>query len=107
MHVVQAYKTQVPGWAVEGIADYVRATMGVDNAGAGWSLPAYAANQRFTDGYRVTARFFLWIERKVKKGFVVAYDKALRNGTHARFFETFTKKSAAQLWQQYAKNPAL
>ncbi|KAH7701004.1 hypothetical protein AAVH_31870 [Aphelenchoides avenae] len=107
MHIVQAYKGgNEPGWAVEGIADYVRYTLGVDNAGAGWTLPAFDKSQKYTDGYRVTARFFLWIEKKVKAGFVKAYNQALREGT-GRFFQTFIGKTVDQLWAQYAQNPAI
>lgn len=108
MHVVQAYKgVSAPGWAVEGIADYVRYTMGVDNKGAGWALPAFQPSQKHTDAYRVTARFFVWMEKKVKPGVVKALDKALRDGKYEGFFKRFTGKTVDELWQQYAKNPAI
>ncbi|KAH7705196.1 hypothetical protein AAVH_27599 [Aphelenchoides avenae] len=107
MHIVQAYKGRVPVWAVEGIADYVRYTMGFDNKGAGWSLPAFKPSQHYTNGYAVTARFFVWLEKKVKPGLVKAYDKALRDGKHADFFKRFTGKTVGQLWKMYAKNPKI
>ncbi|KAH7693931.1 hypothetical protein AAVH_39030, partial [Aphelenchoides avenae] len=64
-------------------------------------------SQKYTDGYRVTARFFLWIEKKVKAGFVKAYNQALREEKYATFFQTFTGKTVDQLWAQYAQNPAV
>src|SRR3546814_94344 len=67
MHIVQAYPSgSEPGWLVEGIADYVRYKYGVDNAGAGWSLPDVKANHHYNQSYRITARFLDWIETKRK-----------------------------------------
>jgi hypothetical protein len=50
MHLVQNYPGDSgPGWITEGIADYVRYTYGVDNAGGGWYLPAYRPDQSYTN----------------------------------------------------------
>ena len=40
MHVVQGYgDNKVPSWVTEGIADYVRATEGINNSKAKWAMP--------------------------------------------------------------------
>lgn len=112
MHLVQAYNwphvlTGPNWWAVDGIADYARYTEGVDNEGAGWSLPPFKKSHMFTNSYRVAARFFSWIEKNVKKGFVKAFDSALRTGNDDGFIRRATGKSVDELWQQYAANPDL
>lgn len=68
MHIVQGYPNgSGPWWITEGIADYVRFVDGIDNAGANWKLPEWNAKQKYSDSYRVTARFFCWIEKRSKK----------------------------------------
>ncbi|GAA4201690.1 hypothetical protein GCM10022289_15490 [Pedobacter jeongneungensis] len=112
MHVVQSYKFNLPntGWITEGIADYARYIFGYDNPGANWSLPAYSSNQNYTDAYRVTARFFAWLENHGYQGIIVKLDKAMRDGTYN--VNTFWSanangKTVDQLWQNYIANPAL
>jgi len=109
MHLVQAYPNDAgPGWITEGIADYVRFTMGIDNAGANWTLPDYAATQSYENAYRVTARFLYWIEQKVKKGTVKKLDRAMRTKTYtADFWKQTTGKSVDELWQNYAQDPEI
>lgn len=105
MHIVQAYPSTAPWWAEQGIADYVRYAMGVDNKGAGWSLVPYNPSRPDLtySNSPVAAHFILWMEKNVKKGLVKAFDKALRNGKDDAFFERFTGKTLEQLWQQYTK----
>jgi hypothetical protein len=63
MHVAQGYGyIDAPSWAVEGLADYGRFKYGLFNAEEGWSLPPVTEAQSYSDGYRVTARFFVWLE---------------------------------------------
>lgn len=110
MHLAQAYNWtsgSIPGWATEGIADYVRYTMGVDNRSAGWTLPEFKESQKLTDSYQVAARFFLWTEKNVKPSFVRAFDRALRNGTGTGFFRRVAGKTEEELWEQYAQNPKI
>lgn len=107
-HVVQQYKQYDPIWLVEGIADYARYKFGVDNADAGWSLPPYSSNQKYTDSYRVTARFLAWLEVHVAPGIVQKLDSALRASQYTpETWQQITGKSLDQLWQDYSKNPAL
>ncbi|HEX8020145.1 basic secretory protein-like protein [Mucilaginibacter sp.] len=107
MHIVQAYKGSNPGWLVEGIADYARYTLGVDNATAGWSLPAYSADQNYTGSYRITARFLVWLDKHVKAGIVKSLDTACRDNTYSdQTWKTLTGKTVDELWTAYSNNPA-
>jgi|GEM_PF-422179 len=109
MHVVQAYPYVADaGWVTEGIADYVRFTMGLSNAEANWSLPNYSGSQSYKDAYRVTARFFYWLEKHGYAGIVVKLDSSMRSGAYMpSFWTTNTGKTVDQLWADYGSNPAL
>lgn len=109
MHIVQAYPNDAgPGWITEGIADYVRYKFGVDNEGADWKLPAYAAKQNFDNSYRITARFFVWIEQRYNKKFVQKLDAAMRSKTYTDdFCKKNTGKTFSALWSEYESNPAI
>lgn len=108
MHVVQAYRKGDPGWLMEGLADYARVKFGVNNQQAKWALPEYEANQSYTNAYKVTARFLLWLEQRVKPGITVALDEAMRAGTYRpELWKDLTGKSVDELWQDYGKNPAV
>ena len=109
MHIVQSYHSDnTPGWLTEGIADYVRATLGVDNAGAGWTLPSYSPKQNYTDAYRVTAKFLIWAEKKHDKKLVQQLDAAMRAGTYQPdLWKQLTGKTVDELWKEYADNPVI
>jgi hypothetical protein len=109
MHIVQDYPGGAgPGWITEGIADYVRYKLGVDNEGGGWKLPEYSARQNYDNAYRVTARFFVWIEKNYNKNLVKDLDKAMRSKTYTNgFWKKKTGKTVDELWAAYAANPAL
>lgn len=108
MHVVQAYPEYNPGWLTEGIADYVRATMGVDNPGANWTLPEYNEKQSYKNAYRITARFLIWLEKHKNKDMVVKLDKAMRTNTYTDgIWKELTGKTVDELWSEYGANPAL
>lgn len=109
MHIVQDYPGgSGPGWITEGIADYVRYTLGVDNAGGDWRLPDYNARQSYKDAYRVTARFFVWLEKNYEKDLVKKLDKAMRTNTYTKgFWKKETGKNVDELWAAYAANPVI
>jgi hypothetical protein len=109
MHIVQEYGYSAgPVWLTEGIADYARYKFGVDNAGAKWSMPEYKPTQHYTNSYRVTARFFVWMEQKVKPGVVVGLDSRLRAHTYTDdTWKELTGKTLDELWALYAANPSL
>ncbi|MBC7400528.1 MAG: secretory protein [Mucilaginibacter sp.] len=106
-HLVQAYGGGAgPSWLTEGIADYIRYKYGVDNIGSKWYLPAFKATQSYKNSYRVTARFFEWIDQKVKPGVAVQLDKELRAHTYTEAtWAALTGKSVDELWADYAKDP--
>jgi len=109
MHIVQDYGNSVgPGWLTEGIADYARYKFGVDNAGAKWTLPALKPEHTYKNSYRITARFFAWIEKHVKAGTIKAVDASLRNHSYkSELWTTLTGKDLDALWAEYVKNPEL
>jgi hypothetical protein len=108
MHIVQSYRRGGPGWVTEGIADYVRHTMGVDNPGAGWTLTPFSDKQNYDNAYRITARFFVWIEKNVKPGFVVQLNEAMREGKYNDgIWKEWTGKDVKELWSAYAANPVI
>ena len=109
MHIVQDYKQSVgPGWLTEGIADYARYKFGVNNAAAGWALPAYKAGVNYTNSYRVTARFLAWLEIHKKKDIVKKLDKQLRDHKYtAESWQKLAGKPLDDLWAEYMANPDL
>lgn len=106
MHIVQGYGYSAgPVWLTEGIADYVRYKYGVDNVGSKWSLPAFNEKQSYTNSYRITARFFAWLEQNVKPGLIAALDQQLRDHQYKpESWATLTGKTIDQLWSDYSKN---
>ena len=107
MHIVQDYGNSVgPGWLTEGIADYARFKFGIDNVGAKWALPELKPEHRYQNSYRITARFFNWIEKNVKAGTVKAVDASLRDHSYTPAIWTkLTGKDLDTLWADYVKNP--
>lgn len=109
MHIVQGYGYSAgPVWLTEGIADYVRYQYGIDNAGSKWSLPDYNPKQNYTNSYRITGRFFLWIEKNVKAGTIKKMDAELRAHTYNdATWKELTGKTLDELWADYAANPLI
>lgn len=109
MHIVQAYGGHSgPGWITEGIADYVRHEFGVNNEAAGWSLTPFDERQSYTNAYRITARFLLWITKNYKKQFVRSLNTVMREGTYTDgFWKDQTGKTVDELWSLYSKNPTI
>jgi len=109
MHVIQDYRRRSgPGWLTEGIADFVRYKFGVDNPGAGWTLPEYKSTQSYTNSYRITARFLAWLENHGNKGLVKKLDASLRGRTYTEaIWQNETGKTLDELWKAYSENPAL
>ncbi|HEY5391744.1 MAG TPA: basic secretory protein-like protein [Hanamia sp.] len=109
MHIVQGYNWNgVPGWITEGIADFVRNEYGVNNKEADWTLPDYNSRQNYTNAYRVTARFFIWLQQNYDKKLVQELNIAAREKTYtSAFWENKTGKTVDQLWNIYAENPTI
>nr|WP_084406873.1 basic secretory protein-like protein [Pedobacter panaciterrae] len=112
MHLVQGYGYgSGPVWLTEGIADFIRYKYGVDNIGSKWFLPDFTAKQnekKYENSYRITARFFEWIDQKVKPGLIIQIDKELRSHTYNQnTWVSLSGKTIDELWDDYAKNPEL
>ena len=109
MHIVQDYgDSSGPGWLTEGIADYARNQFGVNNAAAKWVLPEFKPTQNYDNAYRVTARFLVWTEEKVKKGIVKKLDKLMREHKYTDdTFKDLTGKTVDELWKAYSADPTI
>ncbi|MDF2432160.1 MAG: hypothetical protein JWP44_1791 [Mucilaginibacter sp.] len=109
MHIVQDYGNSTgPGWLTEGIADYARYKFGINNTAAKWALPPYKLTQKYDNAYRITARFLVWVEEKVKPGIVKELDSQLRKHTYTEnSWQQLTGKSVDELWKSYTENPAV
>jgi hypothetical protein len=109
MHIVQAYPKYKPVWLTEGIADYARYTFGVNNAAGGWTLPNYSSSQNYTDSYRVTARFLVWLENHGYPKIVDKIDASLRSKRYYKvdMWKVVAGKTIDELWDEYSQNPSL
>lgn len=109
MHIVQSYPPNIgPGWLTEGIADYVRFKYGVDNVSAQWALPEYSVGHSYTDSYRITARFLVWITENYNQNIVTLLDKHMRAATYNdNAWKKYTGKSLEGLWEAYQKHPEI
>ncbi len=109
MHVAQDYDfPDAPEWAVEGLADYGRFKYGLFNSEEGWSLPPVTDTHTYTDSYRVTARFFVWLETRVRPTILDELDDALKGRTYsAAFWKAQTGRTVDELWADYKAQPAL
>lgn len=111
-HVIQSYPykkgAKRPDWITEGLADYARFRFGVDNEGSGWAVPEYNEKQKYTDAYRVTGRFFAWLEENTKPDILTKLDDKMRKGEYSDdFWKENTGKTIDELWADYGKNPKL
>ena len=109
MHLIQSYPHGGgPVWLSEGVADYVRFKYGVDNTGAGWSLTDFNENQIYTNSYRITARFLVWLSENYDDAIVYKLDQQMRSKTYSEdSWEKLTGKGIDSLWDQYSKNPEI
>ena len=87
-------------WIVEGMTDYSRYVFGMYPGD--FALPAYSKNQSYTDSYRVTARFFVWIEENICPTFAEQMNEALRTERYSsQFFNRITGYGLKELWEMY------
>lgn len=109
MHIVQAYPPDsAPGWLTEGIADYARYVFGVNNRQGDWRLPDYKAGQNYTNSYRITTRFLVWLEQHGHPGLVNELDRAARTRTYAPgIWQQKAGQTLDELWTAYRANPAV
>lgn len=98
-HLVQGYRSRSnPGWLVEGIADYSRALYGPKDDG--WKMPKLTEKNSYTQSYRVTARFLVWLDDK-KPGAVDEIHHRMQKGTYKpEAWEEATGKNLDDLWAE-------
>ena len=104
-HVAQHYAPGAPGYWTEGIADYVRYTLGYTNS---WSYPHCAAQfPHYTSGYWCTSAFLMYIDAKYGSKIVLGLNSALRQqGYSDDYFEKATGKKIDDLWAEFQKTAA-
>jgi hypothetical protein len=109
MHIIQNYgRSRVPGWVTEGIADYARYKYGLYNKEANWSLTELRPDHGYTSSYRVTARFFVWLEEREDPQIVDKLDAAARQDKFDDdIWERLTGRTIDQLWADYVSMPAI
>jgi hypothetical protein len=101
-HLVQRYPRNPnhAGWLVEGIADYVRLAYFEP------LLPRPRIDftkAKYTDAYKTTAQFLIWLEARYGSDVVPKLNAALRGGTYSdAVFKDATGKEVAQLWSDFA-----
>ena len=99
-HISQSYRNGNPMWVTEGISDYIR------HAKYEPEVPMPRINPdraKYTDAYKTTAGFFMWIEKNYKDANLLAtLNKAMRSGTYNdEVFKTMTGKTLDELWKDY------
>lgn len=107
MHIVQSYPPgSAPGWLVEGVADYVRYKYGLHNEKAGWELPEFSIDHSFTDSYRITARFLVWLSHRFGETSIKILDQKMRENLYSEnLWKEITDSSLEDLWSSYIKEP--
>ncbi|MBR6359344.1 MAG: DUF4157 domain-containing protein [Lachnospiraceae bacterium] len=84
VHVAQDYEGNVPGWFVEGMADFGRDMFGINNEKASWRLPLLVSSENAAiDGYRESAAFLKWITEKYDKDAVKKVHQACKAGKYS------------------------
>jgi basic secretory peptidase family protein len=112
MHIVQeGYTGEVPGWIIEGTADYVRDAYGLYNEENGWSIPTgYGYGQHYRNGYGDAAAFFKWIDAHYRQGQLPvadALDDIMRQGQYSeQTFVALTGHDVDDLWFEYSGGAA-
>ncbi len=105
MHIVQNFKALGPEWLTEGLADCGRFQYGLNNVAADWGLPPAAPFQHYKMGYRVTARFLLWIDKYQKPNTIAMLNAKLKDDTYSSAsWKEITGKTVDELWAMYLVN---
>jgi hypothetical protein len=101
-HVIQRYPPSNNGWLVEGIADYIRFFHFEPKTRLGPIDPTRAS---YRDGYRTTARFLAWVQKRYDKDLVSKLNAALRGSRYdTSLFEKYTSKNLDQLWAEFIRS---
>jgi len=108
-HAVQHYNGGAPFWFTEGMADYVRAIY--RPADDDWSMPPVQPGDDYTKGYRISARFLIWVQQHTTPTIVDQLNHAIQTQTgqqpFSATFQRLTGSRARDLWNRYTANPKL
>lgn len=109
MHIVQSYNKQDstfswnPRWITEGLADYGRNLYGQYNHLVGFKLDPLYVGHHYTEGYKVTAAFFVWLENKYP--IILDNLNTLMQKRNEYYDDSFwvkeTGKTIDTLWSEY------
>ncbi|MEG4813420.1 basic secretory protein-like protein [Microcoleus sp. K5-D4] len=99
-HVAQNYQKSVPGWLVEGIADYIRFRMGYSDS----SKLSCRNNLHYSSSVYSCAPAFVNYIEKTNNGVIAKLNAALKQeGYKDELFSKYTGKTVEQLWQECRK----
>jgi Peptidase of plants and bacteria len=104
VHVLQRYPkfNKENWWLVEGIADYVRFYRYEPNTRL---PPISSAKASYRDGYKTSARFLAWIEKRHDKDIITQLNLALRKGEYRpELFQEWTGKGVDELWVDFRRS---
>ncbi len=109
VHVVQQYRNAaVPGWLVEGMADYIRwfkyepQSHGADLVWMRQQGKSFSPH--YDDSYRVTANFLSWVVKNYDADIVGQMNAAMREDKYKEgLWKTYTGKTAVQLGEEWSK----
>jgi len=103
-HVAQQYKSKVPFYWREGIADYVRYKLDYTN---GWSEPQCSAEYpHYSSGFWCTGAFLLYVDSVYGSNVIHQLNIELRRGSFSdKFFDKVVGKSLDELWVEFQKTP--
>ncbi len=98
-HIVQSYRGRgLPGWLVEGIADYIRFYKYEPKKPG----PFNPDRVRYNDSYRVSAAFLAFLTEKYDRDIVRKLNQLLREGKYKdEVFVELTKKTLAELNEEW------
>mgnify|MGYP002403350701 CR=1 FL=1 len=103
-HAVQGYGRGVPGWFTEGFADFTRKVYGPE-VQPGWELPKrLTSRNKYTDSYRVTGRFLLWLDEKHPGVVDQLHRKAQKREFDVALFKELTGQTIDELWDACVKD---
>jgi len=105
VHFVQNYQggdgTGIPGWATEGIGDYVRHVFYEPEKEM---RPVNPDRESYTNGYQISGAFFMWIEDTYDRNFVKKLNLCARKRTYSdNLFVESTGKNLSDLWAEYVE----
>jgi len=100
-HIAASMHREVPMWIREGVADYARYKFDPYVKESSWNLGSYEKGENYTGGYKVAARFFLWVEENLSDDFTKQLCLLCREGYSEDVFKTVCGQNLEELWENY------